>query len=483
VIKTSEVIERNGENLLRLVNQLLDLSKLEDQSFKLQLQNADIVPFLRYVTESFQSFANGKNLRLSFFSSIKTLSMDYDPEQVTQVMTNLISNALKFTKSGGEINVELEKENDFLMVSVSDTGIGIPQENLDNIFDRFYQVDDSTTRANEGTGIGLAHSVELVKLMKGEISVESELGKGSTFKVRLKIHQNAKSKDFSEKQIEQADFIRPINLNSSKDQLAHVISTPDSNGKNLPQILIIEDNVDVIHYLKACLENLYQISIALNGKIGIEKALEAIPDIIISDVMMPEKDGYEVCNTLKNDERTSHIPIILITAKADVASKIEGLSRGADAYLPKPFDRKELIVRLAQMVEKKEKLTAYFSKSTLPKNELEELNETIEIEDVFVQKVKKIVEENHSKEDFGLPQLCQKIGMSRSQLFRKMKALTDKAPSEYIRSFRLQKAKHLLETNDFNVSEVAYEVGFKDPSYFSKLFQKEFGELPRATRK
>lgn len=483
VIKTSEIIERNGENLLRLVNQLLDLSKLEDRSFKLNLQNSNIIPFLRYVTESFQSFANGKNLRLSFFSTIKTLNMDYDPEQVTQVITNLISNALKFTKSGGEINVELVRENDFLIISVSDTGIGIPKENLDNIFDRFYQVDDSTTRANEGTGIGLAHSVELVKLMEGQISVDSDLGKGSTFKVQLKIHQNAKPKEFSEILSDQHDFIKPINLSSLNDQPDNVTSTPVNNGEQLPQILIIEDNVDVIHYLKTCLENLYQISIALNGKIGIEKALESIPDIIISDVMMPEKDGYEVCNTLKNDERTSHIPIILITAKADVASKIEGLSRGADAYLPKPFDRKELLVRLAKMVEKNKKLIAYFSKSSLPKNERKEMNEVIEIEDVFVQKIKKIIEENYTKEDFGLPQLCQKIGMSRSQLFRKMKALTAKAPSEYIRSFRLQKAKTLLETNDFNVSEVAYEVGFKDPSYFSKLFQKEFGELPRATRK
>lgn len=490
VLLHSTIIERNGKNLLQLVNQLLDLAKLEDQSFQLHLQNSDIIPFLRYLTESFQSYANGQNLRLGFFSTQKALSMDYDPEQITQVMTNLIANALKFTPSGGAIKVEVDAQNDLLTIKVADTGIGIPKENLDHIFDRFYQVDGSTTRTNEGTGIGLAHNYELVKLMDGQIRVESELGKGSTFIVQLKIKQNTK-----EVAVEMLlpQKVEEINIPSS----IHSLNSLDSGGasveqkeSNLSQILIIEDNADVIHYLQTCMKGQYQVNIALNGRIGIEKALETIPDIIISDVMMPEKDGFEVCNALKNDERTSHIPILLLTAKADIDSKIEGLSRGADAYLAKPFDRQELMVRLAQMVAKKEKLIAYFSKKysnalvSLPSLEqIKAENEPIQVENVFVQKVRKIVAAHYADEDFSLPQLCQKIGMSRSQLFRKMKALMAISPSEFIRNYRMQEAKKLLESGEWNVSEVAWKVGFKHLPHFSKTFQETFGYPPSATHK
>ncbi|MEN0046377.1 MAG: response regulator [Bacteroidota bacterium] len=248
-----------------------------------------------------------------------------------------------------------------------------------------------------------------------------------------------------------------------------------------PQLLIIEDNPDVVTYLKACLTKLYQIDVAYNGKVGIEKAVEAIPDLIISDVMMPEKDGYEVCDVLKNDERTSHIPIILLTAKADADSKIVGLRRGADAYLTKPFDKEELLVRLEMMVEKQQKIAAYFSQDTNTVADIVE--EDVQIEHEFIQKVRSIVERHYTDDRFGLPQLCQKVGMSRSQLYRKMKALINIAPSDFIRTYRLQQAKRLLETTDLNVSEVVWEVGFTNLPHFSKIFQEEFGVSPSATSK
>ena len=487
------LIKRNSKDLLRLINQLLDLSKLENKSFQLQYRQDDIIPYLQYLTESFHSLANGKNLSLRFFSNAEHLLMDYDAEQIKQVMTNLISNAVKYTEPGGDIKIRLLKKGEYLSIEVLDSGIGIAEKDLPFIFDRFYQVDATITRKGEGTGIGLSHTKELVKLMGGNISVKSSLGQGSSFFVNLPIRNTAvkikeveQVHDLSKQETVETDFISNPPISKPAQALTPEANT-NSKNIHLPQLLLVEDNPDVVIYLKACLEDLYQIDIAYNGRIGIEKALENIPDLIISDVMMPEKDGFEVCDTLKNDERTSHIPIILLTAKADIASKIAGLKRGADAYLAKPFEKEELLVRLEMMVEKQKKLKAHFSKNNQNGNAIIEEaatpGEAIEVENIFVQKVRNIVEEHYQNENFALPQLCQKIGMSRSQLFRKMKALMDVSPSDYIRSYRLNKARHLLENSDKNVAEAAYAVGFSDPSYFSKMFQGEFGYLPSSLPK
>ncbi len=493
----ARLIETNGQNLLRLINQLLDLSKLENNAFQLHLERGDIVPYLRYVTESFQTYANQKNLSLRFFATLESLEMDYDPEQIKQVLTNLISNAVKFTPSGREVAVRLRgnfsghghgnfpglQDLESLEIAVSDTGIGISEKDLPHIFDRFYQVDDSHTRRSEGTGIGLAHTQELVKAMGGEISVESEIGKGSVFMVKLPVTKNAPIKD----RMPPVHPAYSTNLDSlNVENLGTLPETRHasriSHNAALPQLLIIEDNPDVVVYIKSCLEGLYQLDVAYNGEIGIEKALKNIPDIIISDVMMPGKDGFQVCDTLKNDERSSHIPIILLTAKADAASKLSGLRRGADAYLTKPFDKEELLVRLEMLVERQKRMAAYFSKNLLTaiSNETEE---AIQVEDIFMQKLRQLVEDNYGDENFALPELCKKIGMSRSQLFRKMQAVSNTSPSDFIRSYRLVKAKTLLETTDLSVSEVAWQVGYKDVAHFSKSYLETFGISPRASRK
>jgi CheY-like chemotaxis protein len=247
-----------------------------------------------------------------------------------------------------------------------------------------------------------------------------------------------------------------------------------------PRILLIEDNPDVVEYLSACLKNLYHLDFAYNGQAGIEKALENVPDLIVSDVMMPVKDGFVVVETLKNDARSSHIPIVLLTAKADVQSRLAGLRRGADAYLAKPFHQEELLATLENLLESRRKLQSKYQQH-IRAAEAPALP-VADPEDNFLQKVRAIVEAHYPKDDFGLPQLCQKIGMSRSQLFRKMKALTDVAPSDLIRTHRLNKAKALLESGAVNVAEAAWDVGFKDPSYFSKLYQEEFGVAPGATK-
>lgn len=350
-----QLIRRNGRQLLQLINQLLDLSKLENKSFQLQLQQRDIVSYLRYVAEAFQTYANTRNLSLQFFTTLESLVMDYDPKQIKQIMTNLVSNAVKFTPSGGAIKVRVSKQAQQLSIEVIDTGIGIAEKERSLIFDRFYQVDGSTTRAGEGTGIGLAHTQELIKLMGGQIFVESMLYEGTTFKVLLPIRKAIDTQIAEEPtndldNVENLFAILPPITNSN-------IQGADQTVAESPQLLIIEDNPDVVAYLKTCLSDLYRLDVAYNGAVGVEKALENIPDLIVSDVMMPEKDGYEVCNTLKNDERTSHIPIILLTAKADAHSRISGLKTGADAYLSKPFDKVELLVRLEMMVKKQKQLS------------------------------------------------------------------------------------------------------------------------------
>lgn len=480
----ARLIENNSKSLLRLINQLLDLSKLENNAFQLHLEQSDIVPYLRYITDSFQSYANSKNLSLRFVSPLESLILDYDPEQLKQVMTNLISNAIKFTPSGGDIQVRLKDgTSDKLYIEVLDTGIGIAEKDLPHVFDRFYQVDGSITRHVDGTGIGLAHSLELVKIMGGDITLESSLGKGSHFTIILPIRREALLSNTLRNKDTLASPMEAF------DNAMHSISESETPEEvhNLPQLLIIEDNPDTVVYLKSFLSEFYQLDVAYNGKVGIEKALHNIPDVIISDLMMPEKDGYQVCETLKNDTLSSHIPIILLTAKADNASKIAGLRRGADAYLIKPFDKEELLVRLKMLMERQKRIVDHFSnslftKSTVSVNE-PEIEETILIEDAFIQKVRLIVSEHYSDDNFSLPELCRKLGMSRSQLFRKMTALIGTSPSDYIRSYRLNQAKILLETTDLNVSEVAWEVGFKDLAHFSKLFREEFELLPSALNK
>jgi len=481
--ESARLIEKNGKILLRLINQLLGMSKMENKSFKLNLIHDEIVYYLRYLIESFQTYANSKNLSLRLVTTVESLEMDYDPEQINHLFVNLLSNAIKFTPSGGEVVVRIFQREDKFCIEVEDNGIGISQEDLPHIFDRFYQADNSNTQSVDGTGIGLAYTQELVKLMGGDISVKSTLGQGSIFIVSLPVRKEALR---LEQALQEGDF--PL----FKPDIPGTKGPEDSEtepavASNLPHLLIIEDNPDVVTYLRIILKNSFKIDIAYNGKIGIEKAMENIPDIIISDVMMPEKDGFEVCDTLKNDEKTSHIPIILLTAKADAASRITGLRRGADVYLSKPFDEEELAVQLEMLMTRQKRMVAWFSK-TLDGKRVESIpdvenQEIIQVESAFIQKVRNILEANYADENFALPQLCLKIGMSRSQLFRKMTALINISPSDFIRSFRLAKAKHLLETTDMTVSEVTFQVGYKDVAHFSKSYHEEFGFPPSATRK
>lgn len=478
-----EMIRRNGKNLLKLVNEMLDLSKLESGNMKLQLVQSDVIVFVKYLCESYQSLAFQKQISMTVYSEVDQMIMDFDPNKLSVVISNLLSNAIKFTDRGGKIIIHLNHikkcktnpsaANGCLFIKVKDDGAGISENELNHIFDRFYQVKNTNTDKNKGTGIGLALTQELVKLMKGDISVKSEPGKGSEFTVEIPVTNEAViAKNTQEKVY--------TGLITSEDMTE--FEAESHMGKSeLPLVLIIEDNKDVAHYLKGCLKGKYHTINALDGETGIEMAFEKIPDVIISDVMMPKKDGYEVCKTLKSDERTDHIPIIILTAKASIKDKLEGLSCGADAYLTKPFVKAELLTRLDQLILLRKRMMNHMSENGLYK--------ILKIragnpETKFLQKIIKIIHEEISNHSFGSSvQLAHKMHLSESQIYRKLKAITGKSTSVFIRSVRLQKAKEMLLTTDKSISEIAYEVGFNDPSWFSRAFKEEFGFSPSAMSK
>jgi YesN/AraC family two-component response regulator len=360
-----------------------------------------------------------------------------------------------------------------LEIKVKDTGKGISSEHLPYIFDRFYQVDNLSTRSAEGTGIGLALTKELVQLMSGTIAVTSQPGKGSEFTLRLPIKNEAPKGNAGEFTMESHPNVKDLVAVSG-------FGTAEDYDESLPLALLVEDNEDVLSYLELCLHGNYRIQKARNGLQGIQLAIEMIPDIIVSDVMMPEKDGYELVERLKKDERTSHIPIILLTAKTDMESRLEGLESGADAYLSKPFEKKELEVRLRKLIELRQKMMARYA-ALIPEGKPETL---VEIqEDAFLKKLHFIVDANLESEAFGIGELCEELAVSRTQLHRKLKALTNKSTSQVIRMIRMQKAKKLLLNSNLNISEIGYAVGYGNPSYFTQEFTKEFGEAPSFFRK
>ena len=486
-----DIILRNSNNLLNLVNQILDLRKLESGKLEIDYIQADIIPFLQYIFESFESLAQAKDIQAHLLIEKKPLVMDYDSKKLLRILSNLLSNSIKFTPKGGHVyfivtppqdTAEAEGTSRLLSIKVKDTGVGIPPEKLPYIFERFYQVDDSSTRKGEGTGIGLALSKELATLLGGTIQVQSKENEGSEFTVTLPVTNEApfdedrKQDALSEGELEW--------VGANLGLAATPVELIDSN-KDRPIVLLVEDNPDVLHYLIACLENQYALITAQDGQDGIEKAIEHVPDAIISDVMMPHKDGFEMCYALKNDERTSHVPILLLTAKADTESRLSGLRRGADDYLIKPFNEEELLTRLENQIAIRRKLQSYFQNIQPLPVEMQKAvqQEEIQQEHAFLQKIRKNLEANIDQSDYGILQICKAIHLSRTQLHRKIKALTGLSTSHYLRKIRLQRAKELLETTDLNVSQVAYEVGFRYPNHFSTAYIEEFGIRPSETNK
>ncbi|MCK6691882.1 MAG: response regulator [Thermoanaerobaculia bacterium] len=490
----ARVVQRNGQGLLRLINQMLDLAKLDSGAMQLQPVRTDVVAFCRYVSESFHSLAASRQIQLHFLTELPVFEMDFDKEKLQNILHNLLGNAIKFTPEGGHVYLQIahwnrwqppaprgwhqtvtpvkNMERAWILLRVSDTGPGIPESDWPTIFDRFAQ--SKTSAVVGGTGIGLALVRELVQLMQGGLALRNVPGKGAEFMVALPVFQDAEPADHLP-----ADS--PPFQPDIQERVLPAAGAVSADAGDMPVLLLVEDNADVAEYIQNCLAEGYRVAYARDGQAGIDMALEQIPDLIVSDVMMPVKDGFDLTDTLKNDERTSHIPIVLLTAKSSVDDRIAGLKRGADAYLIKPFHREELLATLRQLLENRRRVQAFFSRRIFL-DPAEPLPPEADLEDAFLQKLRGVVEANLSDPDFEMPQLERALAMSRSQIFRKVKALTGKSPSLFIRSIRLAKARELLRSTTLTVSEVAYDTGFSSLQYFSDAFFEEFGERPSATR-
>lgn len=511
IVKDANIIKRNSRRLLQLINQLLDLSKLEAGKLKLEASKGNIVSFVKGVALSFESLAESKDISLKIYSEKDSIEMYFDKEKMMKILTNILSNAFKFAPEEGAITVSVKEchselvwespsvskmlkqvQHDnlkkFVEIKIKDTGIGIAQEEIPKLFDRFYQVDNSQTREYEGTGIGLALTKELVELHHGRIKVESEKGAWTEFTLEFPLGRDH-LKD--EEIIAEQEIITRVILNPDEVGMKNLREVVNSDSSSLaPQndnevnedktiILVVEDNYDMRQYIRESLYGNYIIEEAVNGDQGVRKAEKIIPDLIISDMMMPKLDGNQLVKILKNDEKTSHIPIILLTAKAGQENKLEGLEIGADDYLTKPFDIKELQVRIKNLINIRKKLQEKFSRigSGIPEINEKKLSS---IDEKFMFRVGEVIEKHISEEEFDIEEFCKEVAMSRSHLHKKLKALTGKSASLYVRSVKMMKAKKMIEEQTGNISEIAYSLGFSSPAYFTRCFKEEFGYPPSA---
>lgn len=485
LLEAFDPIERNGARLLRLINQMLDLAKLENKALQLDMRRGNAVSYLKYVLESFQSLANARNLVLRFQSPLSELEMDFDPERLAQIVNNLVFNAIKNTPSGGSVFLTVSNpQADRLCMEVRDTGIGIPEVALPHIFERFYQVkkeaDHPAVRYDEashsGTGIGLALTRELVKLMGGDIAVQSKTegpDRGTCFTVWLPITRQAQQGFDTGSHTSMPEYF----LSEAPAEAAQKGADPDSDR---PLLLLVEDSADVVDFLRVLLEPSYRVQVAFNGRVGMEMALETIPDVVVSDLMMPEMDGLQLCNALKNDPRSSHIPFVLLTARAAVEDRVAGLSRGADAYLVKPVHREELLVVLGRLIQLRRQLRQRYAQPEAALSSIEDKDQ--QIENAFLQKLRAVVEQQWSNANLSVEDICRAMGMSHPVLHRKITALTGRSLTLYVRSLRLQRARTLLLDPTLSISEVAYAVGFNDPKFFSRAFSETYGVSPSVFR-
>ncbi|MFK7921807.1 MAG: tetratricopeptide repeat protein [Bacteroidia bacterium] len=464
-----EMIGRNGHRLLDLVTQVLDVAKIEAGGMELELSRQNAIPFLKHILYSFEYMAEEKEIDLLFESDLREVDTAFDSKKMERVIFNLLSNAMKFTPTRGTIKMSVQQHAKNLKIEIADSGIGIKSSQVAHIFDRFYQADSSESQAQPGTGIGLSLVKELVELHKGSVLVQSELGKGTSFQISLPIPEDLTIFTASIA----TSQLSPAALPSKTIADAEAIIAENTEAE---EILLIEDNPDIRAFVKEQIISFgYQVHEAADGQAGLEKAKESIPDLIISDIMMPRLDGYGVARGIKEDEKTSHIPLILLTSKASEESKIQGLKLGIDDYLLKPFNSRELEVRIANLIEQRKRLRQRFSTATVIRpNEVS----VVPIEQTFIKKVLEIIESNLTNEQFSVEVLSEEIGMSVNNLNRKLKALIDQTAGKLIRSMRLQRAADLLKQKAVSISDVAYDMGFSSPNHFTRSFKNQFGVSP-----
>ena len=464
-----QIVQRNVLVLTQLVSEILDFRKVQNGKMELRLSDFNLAESMKQWIKLFSASAQKKHIAISM-DAPDTIMLRADQDKIERICYNLLSNALKYTSEGGEISLTAKEENGRVMISVADNGCGISSDELPYIFDRFYQAKN----AGRGTGIGLAIVKAFTELHHGEVSATSIEGKGSTFTIHIPVRQKGEVTNQPTEKIEQ--LVEPSSAEEVPNQARHIDELIQPYQTDKPEVLIIDDNIDIRTYLRSVLSEKYNVSEAADGKVGLELARKIVPDIVLSDIMMPVMDGLAFCQQLKTDKAISHIPVILLTARSLDEQRAEGYEHGADAYLSKPFSLRLLLSRIDNLIESRKKLNQTWSKGV----EDDEIgNISNEIDKSFLKQLRKIIQENLANSDLSVEQIGDEIGLSRVQLYRKVKALTGNSPVEIVRKARLTRARHLLQTTERTVSEIAYSVGFSTPSYFSKCYKEEFGENPK----
>ena len=477
--KQVKMMRKNANLLLNLVNQMLDLTKIDAKNMKLELVEEDINKFLKTRFAAFASLAEQKSITYQFSLLNEKNIRIFDTSKLEKIINNLVSNAVKFTEKNGKIScfANFNRPN-MLELIVQDDGKGIPKDELHRIFDRFHQVKTTDELITPGTGIGLSLTKELVELLHGKITVESEEGRGSKFVVTLPLgtaHLNTDEyqmiQNLNPKNHEKLEYSE--SLESFEDS---EIERESNNGKDsLPHVLIVEDHTDIREFIAENLKDSFFVEQAANGLTGLELAIKFIPDLVITDIVMPKMDGIELCEKLKTDEKTSHIPVVLLTGKSGIDDRLKGLETGADAYLTKPFNIRELRLQVTKLIEQRQKLRERFTRDL--RLEPKDIAVT-SADEKFINRAMEIIEKNMGNSEFEVRQFQDEMFMSRMQLFRKIKALTNQTPGDFIRTIRLKRAASLIKQNFGNIAQITYEVGFNNPSYFAKCFKDLYGELP-----
>lgn len=462
-------IYQNAQKLLRLINQLLDLSKIESGNVQPVVEKHDLVRQLHSIKQSFDAYAQQKQIKLKWDAPVESLFVYYDADIIEKCVTNLLSNAFKFTPEDGIIGIRLELHKVYkgasesinrVSIHVSDTGKGISAEHRQHIFDRFYQIPEKVDRV--GTGVGLSLCKELIEVHRGSIEVQSDLGAGSDFKIQFPVTLEAFD----------PAWVKSGALPVATEPMSERVVTIQQEKQIL---LIVEDHTEMRAFIREIFEGTFQVIEADRGETGLEMALTYLPDVVITDWMMPGMSGVNLCKAIRKNAKTSHIPVVILTSKSSQESQIEGMQSGADDFISKPFHADILELRVAKLLEAKERLRKSWQESVLN----QDLQQAFVFEDEFLSKATQVVIEHLEEADFDVEHLEQAMDMSKMQLYRKLKMLTSLAGNEFIRSIRLQQARLLLEKGSLNVSEVAYQVGFNDPAYFTRAFKKQYGHSPK----
>lgn len=474
-LQTLQMMLRNAERLFRLINQILELRKVEQRKVRLQVHSLELISFASRILGSFTALAEKKSIALTYTWGNDHIPVWYDPDMLDKCLYNILSNAFKYTPEGGRIEVDIRRDEEgYVYIRISDTGIGMNPDTVGKLFERFYQAD---SKSFSGTGIGLNLTKSIIDLHGGDITVESSEGEGSTFCISIPPgNSQFTPEELSEMPYKQESLFHTIDLPPSEKEEETMI-TDEQAGKDESQytLLLVEDDEDMRNHIRKELENNYAIIEAINGKDGLAKARKFMPDLIITDVMMPEMSGIELCRILKTEMETSHIPVIILTAQGDMEHRIEGLETGADSYIPKPFHAKHLKIRIAKLIELRQNMKERFSKSLNMEAQEVTLTST---DERLLQQVIDYIRTHIEDSDMSVEAMSKELGISRTHLHRKLKALTGQSPIDFIKVIRMKQAAYLLTTGKLTISEVGYKVGFNSPSYFSSCFNTHFGMSP-----